>query len=915
VTRAPHLNALRAFREWVTRLWWTFRPGRPDTDLEEEVRLHLELAGEAEQRRAGDGRGYSSPTVTIRGRAVTQAMDVLRDQRGLPWLDDLLRDLRYGLRTLYRQPVFATVVLTTLAIGIGATTAVFGVVNSVLLKPLAYPRAEELVAVWHVAPGAPGLADVSGDLRLSPSMFFTYAEHNRTFQQFGVWQEYSATVTGVGEPEQVRGILVSHGTLDALAVPPLLGRWLSQTDQQPGAPQTVLLTHGYWQRRFGGDTSVIGRGITVNGRPREIVGVMPRGFRVLDVEADLIAPVAFDRRGLQLSGFGYQALARLKPRTNIEEANADVGRMVPIWMSSWPAAAGIDPRVYEGFRIAASVRALKQDVVGSVGNVLWIVMGTIGIVLLIACANVANLLLVRAEGRQQELSVRASLGAGRARLIRALLSESVLLALIGGALAIVVAYAGLRALVVMGPPNLPRLAEISLDAPAVGVALVTSILAGVLFGLVPALKYAGSRVSDGLRGSGRTMSASKERHRARSVLVVTQVALALVLLVSAGLMIRTSLAMHDVDPGFTDPSRLQTVRIAVPSALIPDPERVARLQHDIVEKLTAISGVTSVGFTSVMHMEGIPTSWDAIRAESSPPIEREIPPMRVFKLVSPRFFSTTGTHLISGRDYTWTDLYERRHLVIVSENLARELWGTAELAIGQRIQAVIPGSPWHEVIGVVQDVRDNGVQQPAPAIVYWPALGDNPYRAGEPTVARAVSFALRTERAGSEGLLSEVRQAVWSLNAGLPLASVRTMQQAYDRSMARTSFTLTMLAIAATMALVLGVVGVYGVIAYAVSQRTREIGIRLAMGAQRSVVTRMFVRSGLALSATGTAIGLAAAAALSRAMSSVLFGVSPLDPATYTTVPLVLFAATLVASYVPARRVAAIDPVEALKAE
>ena len=887
--------SMTLLREWITRLVSTVRPGRSDTDLEQELRLHTEL----------DGKPGS----------VAHIMDALRDQRGVPWLDDLLRDAKYGLRVLNRQRMFAAVAVMTLAIGIGATTAVFSVVNGVLLRPLAYPEPERLVALRLLAPGAPGIADVSGDFRLSASMFVTFAEKNHAFQHLGIWYASTATVTGAGDPEEVRGVNLSDGTLQALGVTPAVGRWLSHADQQPNGPARVMLGYGYWQRRFGGDPSVIGRGIIVEGETREVVGVMPAGFRVLDTDADLILPLRFDRSKLMLPGFGFQGIARLKPGVTVHEADADIGRMVPLWMNAWPAAKGVNPRVYEAFRITPALRSLQSEVVGNVGDVLWIIMGTIGIVLLVACANVATLLLVRAEGRQQELAVRASLGAGRGRIVRGLLLESLLLALISGAVGVALAVGGLRVLVAMGPANLPRLSEIALDGRSLAFGLVVSVACGLLFGMLPAFRHGGPRVWTALRGGGRTATGSRERHRARAVLVVTQVALALVLLVSSGLMIRTSLALRSVEPGFTDPASIQTVRISVPGALVAEPERVARLQHDIVDKLSALPGVTSVGYANVMHMEGLGTSWDAIQREGEPQIGTEVPPMRVFKGVSPRFFAATGTRFIVGRDYEWSDLVGRRPLVIISENLARELWRTPQQAMGKRLRASLPGSPLHEVIGVVQDVRDNGIQQPAPAIVYWPALRDNHYRPDAPEVDRAVTFGIRTSRAGSESLLNEIKQAVWAVNGSLPLGSVRTMQEAYDKSMARTSFTLVMLSIAASAALILGLVGVYGVIAYTVSQRTREIGVRLALGAQQGDVKRMFLRSGLALVAVGIVAGLSAAALLTRAMASVLFGVDPLDPVTFSAVPLVLLAAALAASYVPARRAAAISPAEALKVE
>jgi putative ABC transport system permease protein len=668
----------------------------------------------------------------------------------IAFLDSLGRDVRHGLRMLRHSPTFTVVALLTLAIGIGANTSVFSVVNSILLNPLAYPKPEELVAVWHKAPGAEGLGNVSGDLRLSASMYFTYAEQNRTLQALGVWATGTANVTGLLEPEQVRTVSVSDGALQALSVPPILGRWLSGADQKPGGPATVMLSYGYWQRRFGGDRSVIGRKITVDSRPREIVGVMPKAFRFVNADSDLIAPLAVDRSKARLPGFGLQCVARLKPGLSVAAAEADIARLVPIWMNSWPAWPGINPRIYESWRIAPALRPLNQDVVGSVGNVLWVLMGTIGIVMLIASANVANLLLVRAEARQQELAVRAALGAGWGRIVRALLIESILLVLIGGALGLGLAYAGVHVVVAMGPGSLPRLSEISVDARAIGFTVGVSLLSGILVGLVPALKYAGPRISIALRGGGRTASQSRERNRTRNVLVVAQVALALVLLVSSGLMIRTFQALRSVEPGFVHAEQIQIIRTSIPGSLAREPERVVRMQNDIVDKLAAIPGVTSVAFTSQMPMEGTGHNWDAICIENKPLAGSDIPPLRIFKSISPGLFQTAGTELITGRDYTWTDIYGRRPVVMISENLARELWGTPSDALGKRIGTCLPGAPLREVIGVVQDVRDNGVHEPAPAIVYWPSFGESIYVPGRVDVARVVTFAIRSERAGAK---------------------------------------------------------------------------------------------------------------------------------------------------------------------
>ncbi len=473
----------------------------------------------------------------------------------------------------------------------------------------------------------------------------------------------------------------------------------------------------------------------------------------------------------------------------------------------------------------------------------------------------------------------------------------------------------MRLLRAAGPGNLPRLNEISLDAWTLGFAFALSLLSGLVFGLTPALKYAGSRISFNLRAGGRSLSESRERRRARSVLVIAQIAMALVLLVSAGLMIRTFEALRGVNPGFTNPDRIQIVRTSIPESLVPEPERVIRIQNDIVEKLAAIPGVNSVAFASEMPMDGIPTDWDAVRAEGKDPGD-QIPPLRVFRYVSPGLLQAMGTQLIAGRDYNWADLYERRPGVMISENLARELWGSPAAAVGKRIAASIPQSPWREVIGVVQDVHDNGVRKAASKIVYWPSHGTDIYRlAGQPDAIRTVTFAIRTGRAGSENLLEQIDRAVWSVNASLPLASVQTMQDIYDKSLSQVSFTLAMLGIAGAMALLLGVIGIYGVIAYAVSQRRREIGIRLALGARQREVRRMFLGEGLALAGIGGTIGLAAAMGLTRLMKSLLFGISPLDPVTYAGVPLVLAAAAALASYLPARRAATVDPVQVLRAE
>ncbi|HEX5430881.1 MAG TPA: ABC transporter permease, partial [Bryobacteraceae bacterium] len=563
-----------------------FRRAKWDRERLEEIESYLQIeTDENIARGMADGEARAAA-----GRKLgnsTQIREEIYDMNTIAFFDALRRDVHSGLRMLRRNPMFTGVAVLTLAIGIGANTAVFSVVNSVLLRPLPYPKPEQLVALRQTAPGAAGLASFSDGLLLSSSMYFTYAEQSRTFQALGVWVPGTITVTGLGQPEQVRTFVVSDGTLQALGVRPVLGRWLSQADQKPGAPRTVMLGYGFWQRRFGGDRSVVGRSIRLESLPGEIVGVMPKGFRLLNSDADLIMPASFDRSKVVLPGFGWQGVARLKPGVTINEANADLARLIPVWMNSWPMPPGGNPHGYEKWKITPDLRPLKQEVVGNISGALWAVMGMIGILMLIACTNVANLLLVRAEARQQELAIRAALGAGRARIVRGLLTESTLLGLMGGALGAGLAYGCVRLVVALGPSNLPRLDEISLDARALWFTLGLSLLSGLLFGLIPAMKYAGPRISVALRSAGRTASTSRERQRARNLLVIAQVAMALVLLVSAGLMIRTFQALRTVDPGFTEPQHLQTFRTEIDPPIIAEPERVTRIQNEILNKLAA----------------------------------------------------------------------------------------------------------------------------------------------------------------------------------------------------------------------------------------------------------------------------------------------------------------------------------------
>ena len=809
-------------------------------------------------------------------------------------------------RRLSASPGFTAIALITIAAGIGANSTIFGVVNGVLLKPLPYPQPDRLISVAHSAAGLH-----LPDLPASPSTYFTYRDQSHSFEDIGLWTDDSVSVTGLAEPEQTPALDVTDGTLPLLGVHPVRGRLFTRKDDSPGAPSTALLSYGYWQHKFGGDSSVVGRRLMIDGEAREVIGILPRKFRFLDKDPSVILPLRLNRSKQFLGSFSYSSIARLRPGVTLRQASADVTRMLAIVNRSYQPPPGYTVKQFEDARIGPNLKPLADAVIGDIGATLWIMMGTIGLVLLIACANVANLLLVRAEGRRHELAIRAALGASWKQLAAEILCESVALGLTGGALGLALAFGALRALIAIAPANLPRLTDISIDAPTVLFTLAISLFAGILFGLVPVLKYAGMGLGSGLRQGGRNSSASRERHRARNGLVIVQVTLAVILLISSGLMIRTARALTQVNPGFTGPATVETLQISIPDAQIPNAEHVVRTQQDILGAIAAIPSVTSVSLTGSVPMDGS-ENFDPVFARDKTYTERDIPIQR-YEFISPGYFKTIGAHLVAGRDYNWADLYRRHNVTIVSERVARDYWGSARNAIGKQVREDLTGT-WREVIGVAPDIHYLGVNQPPPSIVFWPILMTN-FEGNQDRILRTAKIVVRSSRAGSESFIKQIRQAVWSVNPTLPVANVSTLAAFLSHSLARTSFTLVMLSVAAGMALLLGLVGIYGVIAYSVSQRRREIGVRMAIGAQPADVLRMFLSSGLALTGTGVVLGVVISAVAMRLMSSVLFGVKPMDAPTYAAACSALLFAALIASYVPSRRALRVDPAEALRTE
>ncbi|RPJ60672.1 MAG: ABC transporter permease [Acidobacteria bacterium] len=822
-------------------------------------------------------------------------------------MESLAKELRLVLRRLMRNPLFSLVTVVTLAVGIGANSAIFSIINGVLLKPLPFPEPERLVGVWHSAPGM-GFDEVNQ----GPAFHLTYREENRVFEDIGMWDNVSVSVTGLAEPEEVEGLRVTDGIIPVLGVNPVFGRAFTAEDDSPGTPETVILTYPYWQRKFGGDPGVVGRQMTIDGRLHNVIGVMPEEFRFLRYHPALILPYRLNRSDVFVGNFSHQALARLKPGVTLEQANKDVARMIPLVLERFPLPPGLTHEMLSKARFEPNLRPLKQDAVGDTGKVLWVLLGTAGIVLLIACANVANLFLVRAEGRQREFAIRTALGAGRRQVAQELLNESMALGMVGGMLGLALAVAGIRLLVALAPESIPRLEEIAIDTNVLLFTLAISVLAGLLFGLIAVLRSAGPSLASVLNEGSRTGSEGKERLKARNALVVSQIALALVLLVCSGLMIRSFQALLKVEPGFVRPEEVLTLRISIPASVARDGEQAVRMHEQILRRIEQLPGVHSVGLSNSITMDGWDSN-DPIFVEDFPDPGGQVPPIRRFKWISENYFSTMGNPILFGRDITWTDIYSKRQVVIVTENLAREYWKDPARAVGKRIRET-PKSPWREIVGVVGNEHDNGVHQSATPTVYWPMMIADYW--GQSVMARrTMAYAVRSPRAGSASLLHEVQQAVWSTSRSLPLANVRSLQDILELSMARTSFTLIMLGIAAGVALLLGSVGIYGVISYAVSRRIREIGIRVALGAEPEQVCGMFVRQALLLIGVGILIGLGAAVGLTRLMSALLFGVSHLDGITFAAVSVGLAVMALGAAYLPARRASKVDPAEALRCE
>ena len=808
-----------------------------------------------------------------------------------------LLELRHALRRLRRTPGFSLSAIVTLALGVGATSAVFSLVHSTVMSPLPYPRSDELVWLDHAGPGV----GADRGLGMSDGLFAHYRAGSTRLDDMAIWLFADFTMAGA-EPERVRAAVVTPSFFAAMRTPPSVGR--SFTDEEARTEAGVaVISHSFWQRRFGGSDEAIGRTIRLDGAPVEVVGVMPAGYGFPETGLDLWTPLWIPEDVADFGGFSRGGVARLAPGATPESAEAELATL----LVSLPDRFGPGvQRMLDEAELAPLLPSLKAELVRDSERTLWILLGSVVFVLLLTCANVANLLLVRAEGRHRETAVRRALGAGRIELIRYFTSESLVLSFVGGLLGVGLAAVAVRLLVAYGPADLPRLSEVRIGPAVVGVALVVSFATSIVFGLIPTLRRTPS-LSHTIKSGDARSGAGRRANRSRGALVATQVALALMLLVATGLMSRSFVNLVTLDPGFDDEDVL-TFSIGLPALDYPDRESAVGFHREVVERLTAIPGVRSVGLTNCLPLCG---SWAGMQlaVEGRPPDPGTVPGVVAMRRVNETLFEALGIGLRRGRLPTREEHLAAAPVAVISERLAERYW-SGEDPLGQRFRTAV-GSPWFEVVGIVENTPIRDLSDDPPPMAYLPLLPGTPVYESS---SYELSYVVRTSMPPASALLP-ARQVIRELDPNVPLANVATLDAIVARSSVSTAFTMVVLAAAAGIALLLGVVGIYGVISYSVGQRAREIGIRMALGARSVQVSRSILVEGGRVTAVGLVAGLIGAAALTRVMSSLLFGVSPTDPLTFALVPVLLLVIALAATYLPARRAARVDPARTLRSD
>lgn len=825
-------------------------------------------------------------------------------------MSSLWSDLRVGGRALWRRPGFTLVAVVTLGLGIGATTAIFGLLHRVVLSPLPYPAANRLVAVLNRAPAfGPGYPR----FEQSDGLYLLYHDGSRAFVNMGAYERRTMTLTGLGEPERVVVGGATPSLLTTLGLRPALGRLFRDAEGQPGSARVLLLSYGFWRDRFGMDRSVLGRTMVLNGEAWQVVGVLPRNLSAPFEEPRLWVPLQFDRAHLSVTAFGdYTVVGRLGPGVTRAAADAELNRLLRTAPDVYPGE--ITQHLIDLMKLASYTRPLRDDVVGDLARTLWLLLGVVALVLLIAWVNVANLVLVRSETRHRELAIRVAVGGGRVRLFRQFLAESMIFSGLAGGLAVILAYVGLRVIPALGPTNIPRLGEVGLDGTVIGLAVLLSLGSALLFGSIPVLRWRGAVLMAGLGEGGRGGTPGRSAGRIRAALVVFQLGLSLVLLAGSGLMLRSFLRLHAVDPGF-DPHGVLTLRLTIDHATAPGVTEAREYWRRLLDRVREVPGVQATGLVAELPTRQDGNQW-ALWVEDHPLPPGTLPGTHMMKSVSPGYVEAMGIHVLAGRAFDATDYADPDQVVMVSKALADRYW-PGQNAVGKRVQIRDrENPPWRAVVGVVQTVRESGLdQEPIAAFYTLLAPGTN---AAVPTGTAWDSWTMNLVARTAQppmALVPALRQQIRSLGPDVPITDIRTMDQVVAESMARTTFTMLLIAIAAGVSLLLGAVGLYGVVAFVVSQRTREMGVRMALGARREDVRALVLRQGLRLGLLGVMLGLPAAWLATRLMRSLLFEVAPGDPVTLVAVAGVLLGITLLACYVPARRAARVDPMRALRHE
>jgi putative ABC transport system permease protein len=822
-----------------------------------------------------------------------------------------LNRLSYASRSLRRAPLFTVTVVMSLTVGIGSAAAIFAIVNGVLLRPLPYGHPDQLVGAWH---NMPPLSMVHAEQ--TPGTYLTYKRFAHSLAGIGIYQEISASIenaNGTGESERVAAAVTTADLLPLLEVSPLLGRTFTTVEDAPHGPNVAVISEGLWRSRFGASKSVIGQKLLIFGRSTEIIGVMPSRFRFPNSETQIWMPRQLDPNAEFLGGFSYGGVARLKPGVTIEAAQREMASVLPRMAEITPMLApGVTTKmILDQAKPVPLLVPMREDIVGGAARTLWIVAVAAMLVLLVTCANVANLLLVRADARHRELSVRSALGASRRSVMMHFFTETAALAGISSVLGLFAAFAAVRLLVALGPADIPRLAEIRVDATVVGFTLLVASLVAQVCSAIPAIRFMRSDTLTGLRDGGRGGTAGSSRQRARSALVAMQMALALVVLVASGLLLRTFQRLHAVRPGF-NPDGVAALWVSAPGLKYPNDTVVARFYQQLVERTSKIPGATAVGITSHLPLQANGGDHDPFYVEGDATYATKIPPLETYVSADSGYFRAMQIPLITGRMFDRLDRQNGREAII---SLATAIHyfhdSTGRAAIGKRFHILPSGEP-NTIIGVVGDVRDTSLMTPADRSVYFPEAATNDTLNGP--VHRTMALVARTS-GDPITLTREMQRVTHELDPSLPTFHMRTMRQVTEASIARLSFTMMVLGVAAGVTLILGVVGLYGVIAYIVTLRTRELGVRIALGAQPRLVAAMVMRQGLILSATGIVVGLALVALVGRFLRSLLYEVTASDPRTLTLAAATLLAFALLASWIPARRAARVDPMEALRAD